>query len=98
MKLLWKEYHIVLPDNFDPSAARLISTLKRLRKNPPLLDEYDLINWNQLNSGIIEAVKSSLENSETTKVHYLSHHAVVRKYALTTKVRVVMDGSAKVNA
>ena len=98
MKLPWREHHDVLPDNFDLSAGRLISTLKRLRKDPQLLAEYDHIIRDQLNSGIIEEVKPSLENSKTTKVHYLSHHAVVREDALTTKVRVVMDGSAKVNA
>ena len=69
-----------------------------MRKDPPLLAEYDHIIQDQLNSGIIKEVKPSLENSKTTKAHYLSHHAVVREDALTTKVRVVMDGSAKVNA
>ena len=98
VKLPWREHHDVLPDNFDLSAGRLISTLKRLRKDPQLLAEYDHIIQDQLNRGIIEEVKLSLENSKTTKVHYLSHHAVVREDALITKVRVVMDGSAKVNA
>ena len=41
-----------------------------------MLDEYDHIIQDQLNSGIIEEVKPTLENSKTTKVHYLSHYAV----------------------
>ena len=68
-----------------------------MRKDP-LLAEYDHIIQDQLNNGIIEEVKPSLEKNKTTKVHYLSHHAVVREDAFTTTVRVVMDGSAKVNA
>ena len=46
--------------------------------------------------GIIEEVKPALINHMKYRVHYLSHHAVVRKEALTTKARVVMDGSTKV--
>ena len=48
--------------------------------------------------GIIEEVKPTLTNHMKDRVHYLSHHAVVRKEALTTKVRVVLDGSTKVKA
>ena len=70
-----------------------------MRKDPPPPSaEYDHIIQDQLNNGIIEEVQSSLKNSKTTKVHYLSHHEVVREDALTTKVKAVMDGSAKGNA
>ena len=54
--------------------------LKRLRKEPEVLDEYDSIIKEQLNSGVIEKVA---ELEETEKVHYLPHHAVIRKDAET---------------
>ena len=75
----------------------MISILKRLQKDPSLLAEYDHIIQDQLNNGIIEEVKPSLENSKTTKIHYRSYPTVVMEDTLITKVRVVMDGSAKVN-
>ena len=43
-------------------------------------------------------MKPSLEKSKTTKVHHISHHALVKEDVLTNKVRVVMDGNAKVSA
>ena len=39
-----------------------------------------------------------IEQTEVGRVHYLSHHCVVRQDATTTKVRVVLDGSAKTSA
>ena len=91
----WREHHDILPDNFELNADRLNSTLKRLRKDQPLLLEYDRVIQEQAQIGIIEEVEPTMINQMKDRVHYLSHHAVVRKEALTTKVRVVIDGSAK---
>ena len=98
VRLPWREHHDILPDNYELSANRLSSTLKRLRKDQPLFLEYDRVIQEQAQMGIIEEVKPTLIKQMKDRVHYLSHHAVVRKEALTTKVRVVMDGSAKVKA
>jgi len=66
--------------------------LRRLRKEPEVLDEYDSIIKEQLNSGVIEKVA---ELEETEKVHYLSHHAVIRRDAETTKLQIVYEASLK---
>ena len=60
--------------------------------NPTLLNEYDAIMKQQLESGVIEKV-AELESAD--KIHYLPHLAVVRQDAVTTKLRVVYDASAK---
>ena len=65
------------------------SQLRRLKKEPELLKEYDSIIREQVEKGIVEQV-SSLE-----KVHYLPHQAVIRKDAVTTKLRIVYDASLK---
>ncbi len=57
-----------------------------------MLKEYDRIIKEQAEQGIIEQV-TSLEKAD--KVHYLPHQAVVRKDAVTTKVRIVYDASSK---
>ena len=97
VKLPWRQHHDILPDNFELSSGRLISTLKRLKKDPPLLKEYDRIINEQLQNGIIEQVYPLVEPHDQ-RVHYLSHHPVVREDAATTKVRIVMDASAKITA
>ena len=63
--------------------------LKRLCKEPEVLDEYDSIIKEQLNFGVTKKVA---ELEETEKVHYLPHHAVIRRDAETTKLRIVFCG------
>ena len=66
--------------------------IRKLRKEPEVLEEYNEVIKEQLTSGVIESV-TELERAD--KVHYIPTLAVVRKEASTTKVRVVCDASAK---
>ncbi|XP_068724219.1 uncharacterized protein [Montipora capricornis] len=90
--LPWKEHHKLLPDNYENSVARLSSQLKQLRRDPEVLREYNSIIEDQLQSGIIERVDTT-ECPAVGKVHYLPHHAVVRRDALTA--RIVFDASSR---
>ena len=65
---------------------------QKLLKNPKHLEEYNRNIEKQLATGIVEEVPPS--NNDQENVHYLPHHCVVRKDKVTTKLRVVYDGSA----
>ena len=93
--LPWKECCLSLPTNYKLSLKRLHSLLKRLREAPELLVKYDAVIREQLSLGIVVMVP---ENEDTiNRVHYIPHHAVIRRDKSTTKVRVVYDASAKLN-
>ena len=94
VSLPWKEHHPLLPDNYEVAVSRLNSVLKRLKKDPELLAEYNRIIEEQSSKGIISEVDP---NAEITvgRLHYLPHHPVIRKDKQTTKVRIVYDASAK---
>ena len=87
LHLPWKEHHELLPDNFENCVARLSSQLKRLRREPEILREYNSIIQDQLRCGIIDRMKGP----DVGNVYYLPHHVVVRKDALTIKLCVVFD-------
>lgn len=92
VKLPWKQGHEPLPSNYANSLSRMKSQIKRLKREPEVLTEYDSIIKDQLSSGVIESVT---ELERACKVHYLPHQAVIRKDAETTKLRIVYDASAK---
>jgi hypothetical protein len=52
-----KEQHELLPDNYDLSLARLNTLVKRLRKDQPILQEYNGIIEEQLHQGIVERIQ-----------------------------------------
>ena len=92
VKLPWKVGCDLLPSNYITSLLRLKGQVKKLRREPKLLGEYDAIIKDQVSSGVIESV-TQLESAE--KVHYLPHLAVIRKDASTTKMRIVYDASSR---
>jgi len=105
VSLPWKERHYDLPNHFTISLNRLRHLQHKLLGDPDLLTEYNRIIQEQLQKGIIERVDMPLPgqfekytiNERGESVHYLPHHAVIRKERATTKIRIVYDGSAKLN-
>ncbi|KAL9979034.1 hypothetical protein ACROYT_G016626 [Oculina patagonica] len=59
VKLPLKENRDLLPDNYDLSLARLNSVVRRLRKEPSVIKEYDQTFRDQLQSGIVERVEEA---------------------------------------
>nr|XP_018913455.1 PREDICTED: uncharacterized protein LOC109041538 [Bemisia tabaci] len=90
LKLPFNDKLPFLGESRSPALRRLLSLGKRL--TPELFVRYsDVIN-EYLSLGHLELVpESELNNS---RVFYLPHHAVINESKLTSKLRVVFDGSA----
>ena len=80
-----------LQDNRHLCENRLRLQIKRLSTIPEQLEAYDGVIQEQIKSGIIERVSEK----EAAVKHYIPHHAVIREGAESTKVRIVIDASAK---
>ena len=92
VKLPFKEKHSFIEDNYALSLNRLMKLKSKLSCQPEILKEYNDVNTNQLQLGIIERIETM---GEIGRVTYLPHRAVIREDKHTTKVRVVFDASAK---
>lgn len=71
---------------------RLRRQLQRFDGQQELLQEYDRTISEYFKEGHAERVDTSREPEAT--VYYLPHHAVIRREAITTKIRVVFDASS----
>ena len=88
-----KAGHSSLPTNESGSLKRLDSLVKKLGRDPELLEKYDKIIQEQLAEGIVERVVETPKDRE----FYIPHKPVIKETAETTKVRIVFDASAKEN-
>ena len=91
--LPWRDNHPATSSDYELCVNRLKSLQRKLLKEPELIREYNQIIEEQLSKGIVEKVAA--EDNEKENVHYLPHHAVIRRDRATTKLRIVYDGSAK---
>ena len=91
--LLWKPRHPQLPNNKMGSLGRLSNLVKRLKRQPMLLEKYDEIIQEQLAEGIIEKVTDEPKGKE----FYIPYKPVIGESAESTKIRIVFDGSARAN-
>ena len=91
--MIWKKGHGPLPSNEHSSLKRLGNLVKKLRRDPNLMNEYDEIIQNQVAEGVVARVTSE----PVRKEFYLLHKPVVKESAESTKIRIVFDASAKAN-
>ena len=92
--IMWKQFSPALPSNKTGSLGRLGSLLRKLRKAPKLLQQYDQIMRDQLNDDIVERVSDDMPFG---KELYLPHQPVIRKTAVSAKVKIIFDTSVKEN-
>ena len=91
--LLWKGNHPPLPNNKHGSLKQLENLVRKLEKQPGMLQKYDGVIQDQLSQGIVERVYSEPEGKE----FYIPHKAVIRETADSTKIRIVYHASARAN-
>ena len=94
VEMPWKPNAPELPNNYEMAVCRLISTEKRLLKDPQLAESYSEVISKYTQKGYISKVTPSKTDE---KAWYLPHFAIVRPEKTTTKTRVVFDASAKFN-
>nr|XP_047123002.1 uncharacterized protein LOC105849194 [Hydra vulgaris] len=90
--LPWKQERKQIPDNYEKSKLRLLSTYNRLKKNPNLLQQYNEITRQQEHEGIIERIPDF--PPLVGQVQYLPHHAVIKEEESIIKLRIVFDASS----
>ena len=90
--LSWKSHRRPESDCYQFYLSRLKHLQSRLLGNPLMSIEYDATFQEQLQQGIIERIPKE-EGSDTCS--FLPHHRVTHEDKETTKLRVVLDGSAR---
>ncbi|XP_030762927.1 uncharacterized protein LOC115887597 [Sitophilus oryzae] len=84
-----------LGDSFQIALKRFYNLEQKLNKNPNLKQSYcDFISEYKTLGHMSEIVSNSIENPLSYPPYYLPHHCVEKSDSLTTRLRVVFDGSA----
>ena len=91
--LTWKEKHPPLLDNRSTAVSCLKRLEKRFERDPQLREGYSEAFQQMEDSGFIEEVAT--DESKKNPVFYLSHHPVVCKESISTKIRPVFNASCK---
>lgn len=80
----------------DQALKRFYTLENKLNKQPELMKQYsEFINEYQLLGHMKESDENNSTINDDQPCFYLPHHAVIKQTSLTTKLRVVFDGSAK---
>ena len=93
IQLPWKNSCAPKSDGYMMCSRRLFQLHSRLKKDEPLLREYEQTIRQQIESKIVQECEESQDPEDCS--HFLPHHGVIKQDRQMTKLRVVFDGSAK---
>ena len=93
----WIKDPIELPDNRTYALSRLISTEKRLSKNPDFARIYKEQIQNMLDRNVARKLTPQELQSYEGPIHYIAHHAVLKPESKSTPCRIVFNSSASFN-
>ena len=94
--LPWNENRLLLPTNANLAFSRMRQLQTKFMKNPEFGKTYEKHIVNLEKEDYIEEVTESTITGDI--IHYLPHNGIIREDSATTTLRMVMDGSSKVNA
>ena len=83
-----------LPDNRRAAYRMLISTEKRLSKNPQHAEVYKLQIEDMVNREVARKLTKEEIDNYKGPIHYISHHEVLKPDSKSTPVRIVFNSSA----
>ena len=78
VKFSFKEFHDIVPDNFENCKRPFNSLKKKNINNEYLLSEYNQIIKDQLQADVIEKLEQHITEPEVGQVRYLPHRPVIK--------------------
>ena len=96
VELPWKKKYPDISDNYILAKRRLYSQIKRLQRDPEMLDKYNQIIKEQQDAGIIKEVPKIIFQQHR-RLTICPHQLVVQEDRVTTKLRVAYDASSKLH-
>lgn len=84
-----------LGDSYQLAEKRFYCLEKKMLASPKLKQTYDEVISEYLDKGYISPAPVETAESKDAPSYIIPHHGVIREDKFTTKLRVVLDGSAK---
>lgn len=92
--LPFKSYPIELGSSLNTAQKRFFALERKLQASPPLRKAYDDVIKEYLEVGYLTLV-SNIDDSGHDHGYVIPHHCVIRDNKVTTKLRIVLDASAR---
>ncbi|KAJ0180173.1 hypothetical protein K1T71_004764 [Dendrolimus kikuchii] len=88
-------YSLDLGDSFSVALQRFIALERRFKHNSLYLEKYKCFITEYIDLGHAKEVDINQYDIQNGPAYFLAHHAVLNEESLTTKFRVVFDGSMR---